>query len=909
MKVIVVCGSPWSKSESVYSILQSSGLASPSVPSQQVSASIGEWHDKLFAGRQTVEIREPLQPGKAWEQLAGDIFIANWNKPQWGWTDARSSWLLDFWRDFEPDLGFVLVTSRPELSMARAISQSLGAAFESEKIVSSWRAYNHELLRFFSRNRDRCLLMNAEDAATHAAEFAQICSERFGIDLKLPASLDTQTKAPESRLSVLLAKQLIKDFPETESLQLEIDASRHRFTAVAGSYLPPSRSGLSDLDAAIAETRELMHLAQWELQAMKASKEALEQQHGALRSQLSQLTSENDALSGERTSLQSELKQVTASKIALEQQQAALHSQLSQLTTERNALGAERTSLHSELKQITASKIVQEQQQAVLHFQLSQLTAEKNALSEQRSLLQSELAQVTTAKNALEQQYRELQTQLTKITANKEAQELELAALKSSRDEALNNLDETRRTLAEVNESTAGKENDLVLSNQQVTALANENAQLQQRLVDTEQRVQDTELSLEEQKKAASMELSTTRQEAHEQRKENELLTIQLHQVLEELQHYFLRHEELSQNLRQFEERWSRMLKRHPDYLDWSSIDLIASAVSEPEASTRWRITGLFAGNRMLPEFDIEIASEHGNPALVFFRNQTEQGGDAPLLRWPLEAVGQDQLRLQPAGPDTDRHHRWNQLYGLTTTDWKLSIALCGTLFELLNSRRMVQGIDMEPGVEFWVEQLRTLREQLQAISPSWRYDKVILRGQQLNGDYEHLWFRLENVEFGNRHWDLFDFRLGASLIQANGFSLYPKLEFPRAEQGRNQFEHWFVETDDELGPRYELRFALAEHAMDMEVFNRLTVNDQLQMIALVLAIPKFLTQLEADGVKLSRPWQHWQELTTGLIDTLRRNLAAREPERSIETVEPSSTTPASPAPQRGSRRSGSRRR
>ena len=793
MKVIVVCGSPWSKSDQVHSLLRHSGLSEPAVPASGVQASIGDWHEKLFAHLPLPQLRAAAQPGKAWEQLAGDIFIANWNKPQWGWNDARSTWLLNFWRDFEPGLGFVLVTGRPELTIARAMTLASPTPWDSRELVDSWCAYNHELLSFFNRNRDRALLVDDDTALAAPAALVQACANKFGLELSAPGDLNLGGDQIDSRLATLLSEQLIKQFPGAKTLQSEIDSSVRRFAESDASDTSGDDAVASDLEVAIIETRELMFVAHKELQLLKLVKDNLERDLAELQVKLDQSQSE--------------------------------------------------------------------------------LQAVKKSDGDARRTIVAKENELRTTKELHASQIKDKENELAR------AKEQHAAQLKE-------------------------KENEIDKANESRTIQKKEAERLQQQM---RQSVETLESKL----RTANDDLAATRAAGERFEKEYELTVLQLHQVQEELEGYFLQYQEKSKSVDGYRQRWGRLLARHPEYLDWRSIDLVAVAVGESGATTRWRIDGLFHNDRELPPFDFDITNADGNPALVFFRGHAEPSENGALLQWPREAADLVELRLQPGGADRDTAHRWSLLYGLTTSDWLLAKGLCATLAQQLRSRYEAQDNSLEPTVGYWLDQLQILREQFRQAPPSWRYDSLTLRHQQLNPDYEHLWFRLDNVEFGNRRWDRFEFRLGASLIHSDGFSVYPKLEFPRPEHGSSQFENWFVETDDELGPRYELRFALAESAMDMAVFNRLTVNDQLQMLAIIIAIPRLLSQLEQGGAKIARPWEDWQRLAAGIIATVQKNLAApaiEAPTQELEVVETQTNVPAR-GNQRGSRRSGSTRR
>jgi hypothetical protein len=145
----------------------------------------------------------------------------------------------------------------------------------------------------------------------------------------------------------------------------------------------------------------------------------------------------------------------------------------------------------------------------------------------------------------------------------------------------------------------------------------------------------------------------------------------------------------------------------------------------------------------------------------------------------------------------------------------------------------------------------------LESFPSTLRYDRVGLKREQVNPDYEHLWLRFVNLSFGGKRCPEFEFRLSCAEVRPNHFGSHPKLEFPE-ESSQAPFEGWFIEAHDDFGAKLELRFALPEPSMDLAVWQRVSKNDRDFLAALIKHLPAILMNLKDAGVKLKRPWEDW---------------------------------------------------
>ncbi len=268
--------------------------------------------------------------------------------------------------------------------------------------------------------------------------------------------------------------------------------------------------------------------------------------------------------------------------------------------------------------------------------------------------------------------------------------------------------------------------------------------------------------------------LKAAQDKLKESEQEGELLLLQLHQVQEELEHYFLQHQDLQAKQELAEARWKRMLERSPEYCDYESLEILP-AEGGNDGATAWRVKGLNATGRDLAELEFKTVLEHGIAGFVFTR---EPGKSGPFIRWPGNAAEQNELTLIPVGTKASAAQRFETLFDLATCDW----TLLQTLARML-ARELETPAALKLPAGFKPEALRNglleLGRIIEQFPPTLRYDRVGLKREQVNKDYEHLQLRFENLAFGGKRWPEFEFRLACANIRPKRFGTHPKLEFP----------------------------------------------------------------------------------------------------------------------------------
>ncbi|MDO9105277.1 MAG: hypothetical protein Q7U57_09980 [Methylovulum sp.] len=343
---------------------------------------------------------------------------------------------------------------------------------------------------------------------------------------------------------------------------------------------------------------------------------------------------------------------------------------------------------------------------------------------------------------------------------------------------------------------------------------------------------------------------------------ENELLLLQLHQVQEELEHYFMEYQGLQSRNEEMASRWQRFYARFPDYYDYSAIEICDVDIKADYHAVKWRIDDLLQSNGSIPTLTFKTVVDNGLMGLLFEKGD-ENNSTASLLSWPLLLNGQAQLFINFCADQAVRSDAIsNQCSKLAATDWIRVKTLLNVLADALGQENILSSdARSKIDVAYWLNVISVLRQAYIDAPAIFRFDTVSLYKEQVNPDYEHLWFKFKEVRFGDSYWPDFQFRLSAANVKREGFSVFPKLEFPLSDDKTLPFEKWTIEIEDAIGARMELRFALAPPAIDIQVWNSFVAHDQALIASILQQLPFILECVESQGSRISRPYDDWKNM------------------------------------------------
>ena len=105
----------------------------------------------------------------------------------WGWKDPRITILLDFWDQLLPDVRYVFVYRAP-WEVAASIAALHQSPFQEHPDFASriWCFYNRQLLDFYRRHQDRCLLVEVGRLLSHPDDLLALVQSKLGLSLPAP---------------------------------------------------------------------------------------------------------------------------------------------------------------------------------------------------------------------------------------------------------------------------------------------------------------------------------------------------------------------------------------------------------------------------------------------------------------------------------------------------------------------------------------------------------------------------------------------------------------------------------------------------------------------------------------------------------------------------------------------------
>ena len=290
--------------------------------------------------------------------------------------------------------------------------------------------------------------------------------------------------------------------------------------------------------------------------------------------------------------------------------------------------------------------------------------------------------------------------------------------------------------------------------------LTQQNAETKSKLEEVVTEGKSLREQLTKESKLASELQAKIEQISNTQAENSEMLLLELHQAHLESEHYFQQHKEALARTSAAELRWQRMLHRDADCFDYEAIEILPATDSEDREIT-WRLTNFSMAGRDFPILEFKTPLERGTAGLAFTRLAE---GVSPLTRWPAAVSERGELVLLPIGTKANIGERVERFLDLATRDWDLVKTLARLLVSAVQNPA-----DLKFGANAQPEVLRTgldkFSQIMQRFPTTFRFDRVSLKREQVNHDYEHLWLRFENAAFGAQRWPEFEFRLSCTNV------------------------------------------------------------------------------------------------------------------------------------------------
>ena len=835
---------------------------------------VAAWHQRIIASRAGPLRAQISQPGKLWDQLAGDLLLANLDSPLWGWANHDSLWLLEYWLELSPDIHALLLCVSPRSWLAQVLlSDELAPGVQA--IMDQWQSQHEQLLQVHLRHPQRTLLVDAEDCLAHPRALVERCIAAWQLPLRAEELARLGTPRPASDpLTRYLAAELLRDQAAVASLQRELDMVQTRLgpderstdeSASLGGALTDATGFADQPPISVLEVVVVLREQRHELQSLHAAQERVGEHNAALEKTLKAVMED----AAQRTlQLGQALKVAEAEAFEQAERVSVLNTHVNQLDRALEQLEQEKTCAESRHEAAEAEN-------KRLHIQLKQL----------QEALERYVLQHQEAKQDMEQWQQDL--------ARQKAEREKLAAeLKAAQAETAEQKVEATKQKAESDKAIEAVRAEAVTQAARVGELSARIDQIEQDKADAEAK----------------------RAEADE---ENELLLAQLHQVQEELERYFLQHQEAQQHSEQLrrntaklkaerdqlaadlqtaqakaEQRWQQLLAQTPNASRYSAITVTADDAKLGQHALGWQLQQWESASRRLPRLSVGTVLERGMAGLVFTRGSASH---TTLLRWPWSAAHLDRLVLLPKGAPFRVAACRHALEELSTSDWLLLQDLQRALSQALEVPRRLA---LPPGypIAELRDGLQRFADEIALLPPALRYDRVGLQREALTATDQQLWLHLTEPSLGEHRWPSLECRLICPDSDAEPFGTEAALLMP-ATGGqpplREGFAHRMTALDGLL-----LGFTPQPGAADDadDHWQRLTAPEQGLIIALIERLPQILLDLKHAGINVERPWADWIGAAEGLRQHLGDRLASARrnlPPAVIEAAEQSGASSA----------------
>ena len=247
-----------------------------------------------------------ITPGQAWHISASSVIVENADHENWCWGHPNNVFFLDFWKDLDPLCQFILVYGSFEDYLTRQSKIRNFTQKNKEVLSARWKSYHAEMLRFYNRNRDRCLLMHIQAFESQTSEVSRLMFKHFDTKLR---NINSIRKMDRNSLELLLALKYTDEINDGGIIDIanEIENSADIQHDVSTLIETLANDTLEQFDA--LESRQMQ--LQTELSQLTNKHETARQENKLLMAQLHQLQAELELYFKKSTELEKRSKEVS----------------------------------------------------------------------------------------------------------------------------------------------------------------------------------------------------------------------------------------------------------------------------------------------------------------------------------------------------------------------------------------------------------------------------------------------------------------------------------------------------------------------------------------------------------------------------------------------------------------------
>ena len=401
-------------------------LQKEKVPPQEITTILSKSQTKKGKGLRQLEV------SPVWDGLAMDLFMSNLGQKWWGWSDSKAVSLLEYWKNIDANMSFVLVYCSPQYFLKQFVVNAPKVNQKKlNKAIKKWLDYNRTLLDFYYQNTDRSLLINAEEAKRNKVKYLEQVQKQIGTSssnanvvqpLDYTANTEENYFKADTDLLTYVLDDLVEAYPEMTVLYEEFEAVSNLPLLVKKEKKQTPLSALSDLlnqkkkhDKAIGVLKEKEKL----LSTLNMEKSILEVEAKEIEKELEKL---QKSLQEEKAKLSKNLENDLKEKQALQKEKEKLNTALENLKkkTEDTQKAKKEKDQESELLLSQLHSVQEELEKFYLEnskkeTRVKELEKLQNSLQEEKAKLNRNLENDLKEKQALQQEKENLYVTLENL--------------------------------------------------------------------------------------------------------------------------------------------------------------------------------------------------------------------------------------------------------------------------------------------------------------------------------------------------------------------------------------------------------------------------------------------------------------------------------------------------------------
>ena len=759
-----------------------------------------------------------------------------------------------------------------------------------------------------------------QDISDLSNELAKVCAERNKL-----AELEPQLSAKQTELEQLQQSNsdLQEKLNQSEATHqqvseaLKTQEAQNNALAQDAEKLKESLAQQEEIKAVLEQTQTQLTNLQEEHETASQDKLSLVSRLEANNEQLKEKTNQLDKANAQISQLQTEIEKLTVSNHSADNELNQIKNKATELETQLNAAGNELAEHKNELELATlqVTQLQQELEQLIKNKKVLEETLQQSVEKEktQAEQLNEKGMALTVAQQELQLvtlQLSQLQQELESVSAKEQTLQ---TALQSAKAEAEQAKSKGSQSDTKYNETCA----ELELATLQISQLQEELEQLFAKEQAATKALSDAEtaqVAAKQNADEATAQLGVSQQEI-------ELLTLQLNQLQEELEHYFVAYQKLkaesSAAASEAKGYWKNIIKARTNTFlvaqkvqvtggfDNDNVQRIITRLNQvTNLKDEWDAFSVIFNDRN-GNLDIEFHAPAENrfyPLSQFVKTGSSKVCDYSIIK-PLDSANckvlaalndDDKALLIEIVREVSIHLHDSEVEVLQQAE-NINVQAWGPklaqMLEALSTPKPAEpvieekiiepsDITLEPEEPSQLTELAPITveaETKEEQSPSepagipqtadgLSFTKLTLSQNMVAETNQHLSIRADNLSYADRSFEQFEFKIGAKRIEKDGFTQFGSIEL-REQKGVAPISDWSIATEDKWGKKLILSLGPIITAAEKQNITSLNGQDQAFVRAFLSALIKHIHKLDLNRIELANPISDWHTMLSSMLE------------------------------------------